>query len=74
MKNAVEWQVDDSDDSEGEVSRPKRRNTIANLRDKKAYLLKRRADLIYWKMQKEKYKGRGLNSQSQSPLKKVIYS
>jgi hypothetical protein len=50
MKNAVEWQVDDSDDSEGEVSRPKRRNTIANLRDKKAYLLKRRADLIYWKM------------------------
>ena len=70
MKNAVDWNLDDSDDSEKQV---KRRHTIKECsRDRQAYLLKKRADLIFWKLQKDKLKVRGFKSQTTTPLKNAL--
>jgi hypothetical protein len=69
MKNAVDWQIEDSDDSDNEVQRSSRNRIKECKRQKQINLLKKRADLIYLKLQKDKYKVHGFKSMQHTPLK-----
>lgn len=68
LKNAVDWRFDDSDDScdSGNLNSNQKNKLKESMRDKKDYIMMKRAEICYLKQQKEKFRFFGFNNGSQN--------